>query len=111
MIYNPRAGKVIRSGGALIERAGRILTQQGHNLTVAPTTGPRMAGALAREHIAQGADLIVVAGGDGTINEVAEGMVGTDVPLAILPAGRPTCWPWKRSWAATWSAWRSAWEN
>ena len=46
-----------------------------------------MAGALAREHIAQGADLIVVAGGDGTINEAAEGMLGTGVPLAILPGG------------------------
>ena len=71
----------------MIERAGRILTQQGHHLTVAPTTGPRAAGAMAREHIAQGADLIAVAGGDGTINEAAEGMLGTDVPLAILPGG------------------------
>ena len=34
-----------------------------------------------------GSDLIVVAGGDGTINEVTQGMAGTDVPLAILPAG------------------------
>jgi diacylglycerol kinase (ATP) len=87
LIFNPRAGKVIRTGGALIERAGQILKEQGHHLTVAPTTGPRVAGALAREHIAQGADLIVVAGGDGTINEAAEGMIGTQVPLAILPAG------------------------
>lgn len=87
MIFNPRAGKVIRTGGALIERAGRILTQQGHNLTVAPTTGPLVAGTLARQHIEQGADLIVVAGGDGTINEAAEGMLGTKVPLAILPGG------------------------
>ena len=87
LIFNPRAGKVIRTGGALIERAGRILTKQGHNLTVAPTTGPRVAGEIAREHIRQGADLIVVAGGDGTVNEAAEGMLGTDVPLAILPAG------------------------
>ena len=42
---------------------------------------------MAREHIAGGADLIVVAGGDGTINETAEGMIGSEVPLAILPAG------------------------
>ena len=71
----------------MIERAGQILKEQGHNLTVAPTTGPRVAGAIAREHIEQGADLIVVAGGDGTINEAAEGMVGSRVPLAILPGG------------------------
>ena len=56
-------------------------------MTVAPTTGPHMAGAMARAHIGGGADLIVVAGGDGTINETAEGMIGTAVPLGILPAG------------------------
>jgi len=56
-------------------------------VTVAPTTGPATAGAIAGDAIARGADLIVAAGGDGTINEVLDGMVHTDVPLAILPAG------------------------
>jgi diacylglycerol kinase family enzyme len=87
VIYNPRAGKIVRSGGGLIERAVEILKQEGHSVTVAPTTGPHMAGAMARAHIAGGADLIVVAGGDGTINETAEGMIGTAVPLGILPTG------------------------
>jgi diacylglycerol kinase (ATP) len=87
VIYNPRAGKILRSSGALLERAVEILKQQGHNVTAAPTTGPNMAGAMARAHIAAGADLIVVAGGDGTINEAAEGMIGSEVPLGILPAG------------------------
>jgi diacylglycerol kinase family enzyme len=63
------------------------LRQAGHNVIVAPTTGPGTAGAIARGHIADGADLIVAAGGDGTVNEIAEGMVHSDVPLAILPAG------------------------
>jgi diacylglycerol kinase family enzyme len=65
----------------------KTLTHNGHQVTVAPTTGPLTAGGIAREHIARGAGLIVVAGGDGTINEAAEGMVHTAVPLAILPAG------------------------
>jgi diacylglycerol kinase (ATP) len=56
-------------------------------VTVVPTTGPKTAGAMAREHIERGADLIIAAGGDGTINEVAEGMVHSHVPLGILPAG------------------------
>jgi diacylglycerol kinase family enzyme len=56
-------------------------------VTVAPTTGPETAGAIAREHIDRGADLVIVAGGDGTINEAAEGMLHSDVPLAILPGG------------------------
>ena len=50
----------------------------------------RESGARA---IADGADLIVVAGGDGTISEAAEGVAGTDVPLAILPAGTANVWP------------------
>ena len=56
-------------------------------MTVAPTTGPGTAGEIVRRHIARGAGLIVAAGGDGTINEVVEGMVHSRVPLAILPAG------------------------
>jgi diacylglycerol kinase family enzyme len=64
-----------------------ILRSNGHNVTVVPTTGRGTAGAIAREHIGRGADLIVAAGGDGTINEAAEGMLHSDVPLAIVPGG------------------------
>ena len=64
-----------------------ILKSNGHHVTVAPTTGPGTAGAIAREHISRGADLVVVAGGDGTINETAEGMVFSQVSLGILPGG------------------------
>jgi diacylglycerol kinase family enzyme len=56
-------------------------------VTVVPTRGRGTAGTIAREHIGRGADLIVVAGGDGTINEAAEGMVHSGVPLAIIPGG------------------------
>ena len=54
---------------------------------MAPTTGPGTAGGITREHIAGGAELIVVAGGDGTVNEALEGVVYTDVPLAVIPGG------------------------
>jgi diacylglycerol kinase (ATP) len=46
-----------------------------------------MAEAMARESIAAGADLILAFGGDGTINEVAEGVIGSQIPLGILPGG------------------------
>jgi diacylglycerol kinase (ATP) len=54
---------------------------------VVPTTGPRAATALARDYAARGADLVIAAGGDGTINETAEGLLHTSVPMAILPGG------------------------
>jgi diacylglycerol kinase (ATP) len=52
-----------------------------------PTTGPATAGEIARRSIGEGASLVVAAGGDGTVNEVIEGMVYSDVALGILPAG------------------------
>ncbi|HEY1342513.1 MAG TPA: diacylglycerol kinase family protein [Bryobacteraceae bacterium] len=85
-MYNPRAGKFGRDPG-LVGRAADTLRNAGHTVTVAPTTGPRTAGTIARQHVERGADLIVAAGGDGTINETAEGMMHSPVPLAILPGG------------------------
>ena len=52
-----------------------------------PTTGPRTAGGIARARIAAGSDLILVAGGDGTVNETLEGMVHSHTPLGVIPAG------------------------
>jgi diacylglycerol kinase family enzyme len=87
LVYNPCAGKFGNNGSELIGRAVDILTRQGHNVTVAPTTGPGTAGSIAREAIGRGADLVLAAGGDGTVNEVVEGMVHSSVPLAVLPGG------------------------
>lgn len=51
------------------------------------TTGPHTAGKIAREEIEGGADLIIALGGDGTVNEIANGMIPSRVPLATLPGG------------------------
>jgi len=42
---------------------------------------------MAAAAVSEGADLVLVAGGDGTINEAANGMLHSNVPLGILPAG------------------------
>jgi YegS/Rv2252/BmrU family lipid kinase len=87
VIYNPQAGKLRSGGPDRLERARRILSEARHETILVPTCGPGAAVGLARGCVADGVDLIVAAGGDDTINEVAEGMVYSRVPLGILPAG------------------------
>src|ERR1022692_2210697 len=52
--------------------AAEILREAGHDTWLVPTQGPGTAGAIARRSIADGAELILAAGGDGTINETPE---------------------------------------
>lgn len=54
---------------------------------MAPTTGPGTAGDIACRAIREGSELILAAGGDGTLNEIIQGMAQSQVPLGILPAG------------------------
>ena len=86
LIYNPVAGKIFRQP-QLIQQAVAALTPALGPIQLRPTTGPETAGPIARSCIDSGATLILTAGGDGTVNEVVNGMAGSSVPLAILPAG------------------------
>src|SRR5579884_514479 len=86
LIYNPVARGLSRHPHSL-QRTIAVLARQGIQATTAPTTGPGSATTQARKQIEAGCDLIIVAGGDGTINEAANGMLNTGVPLAILPGG------------------------
>lgn len=87
LIYNPYAGGLRGRRASRLLDAEEGLRKYGAVVDAIPTNGPRNAGTLAARAIDNGADLIVVAGGDGTINEAAEGISGTEIPLGILPAG------------------------
>jgi diacylglycerol kinase family enzyme len=52
-----------------------------------PTTIAEPGGPQARRAIAEGVDIVLAAGGDGTVRAVAEAMTGTSTPMALLPAG------------------------
>ena len=90
IIINPVSG---RRGGGTSEGerratlARRALEKYRLDGTVTVTTGPRHARELTEGFVARGADRIVAWGGDGTINEVAGPLVGTDIALGIVPAG------------------------
>lgn len=85
LIFNPRAGKLLRNPG-LVERTIEAVRMHGP-VEVRPTTGPGTAGELARQEVARGAEWIVTLGGDGTVNEVANGMIGSHAVLVPLPGG------------------------
>ncbi len=87
LIYNPVAGKLRGSGLRIINRAVEELDRQGIKARVVPTHGPGTATQIAEQAVRDDVDLVLVAGGDGTINEVANGMMYSQVPLGILPAG------------------------
>lgn len=85
IILNPTAGR--RKRGLLDDVVGR-LRAAGADVTVELTQSAGHATELARAAARAGrADVIVAAGGDGTINEVARGLLGQGVPLGIVPLG------------------------
>jgi YegS/Rv2252/BmrU family lipid kinase len=68
-------------------RVARQLARAGWHLDIAVTTGPPDARAFARQGIEAGVDVIAVYGGDGTTMQAVASMVGTEVPLALIPGG------------------------
>jgi diacylglycerol kinase (ATP) len=71
----------------MVERVLRALHRDGDSKEAVPTSGPGTAAGIAAQAILRGSNLILVAGGDGTINETINGMAHSDVPLGILPGG------------------------
>lgn len=84
-IVNPASGftgfrkKVLKAVGHVAEL--------GCTVKLLETTGVGDATRLAQQAAAEGFDIAVAVGGDGTINEVVNGLVGTETALAVLPAG------------------------
>ncbi|MHB8652745.1 MAG: diacylglycerol/lipid kinase family protein [Terriglobia bacterium] len=87
IIYNPTAGWRPRKRERQVREAASSLETQGISVQIVPTTGPDTARGLARDAVARGEELIVVCGGDGTINEVINGIAPGKTTLGILPGG------------------------
>lgn len=85
MIVNPRSGT--RQRDMLPAMVEQMTEKQGLELQVLPTTGPEDAYKFARQAVEDKVEMVIVAGGDGTVNEVAAALSFTDIPLAIIPCG------------------------
>jgi YegS/Rv2252/BmrU family lipid kinase len=87
IIYNPISGRGRGGRRGRLEQARQILQDAGIEAELQPTGAPGRATELARQAVAEGRELVIVVGGDGTINEAVNGLAGSQVPLALLPAG------------------------
>lgn len=83
IIINPAAGQK----AAVLKELNRIFRPAGIRWTVEVTLEEGDAYQHAEKFVAQGAEIIAVYGGDGTISEVATAIAGTESALAILPGG------------------------
>ncbi|MBV9280150.1 MAG: diacylglycerol kinase family lipid kinase [Chloroflexi bacterium] len=90
LICNPTAGKF--DGNGSIDAGVRVLEQAGWALSLHYTGGPGDATEIARRAACDGLDAVVVAGGDGTLNEAIQGLAHSGTALGYLPYGTVNVW-------------------
>ena len=84
VVFNPIAG---RRRAPFLWRVLDTMLASGLRLELAETTSRGHAETLARSAALAGERLVVAAGGDGTIAEVANGLIGSDAKLGVIPLG------------------------
>lgn len=85
VVLNPVAGRT--SAENVRKALRRHLDRPGWRLEVYETTGQDQIDEVVRAALRRGVDWVIAAGGDGTVSAVVDGLVNSDVPLGILPAG------------------------
>lgn len=105
IIYNPAAGRF--SVKPFINSAVRELKSAGWQVEAVPTQSGAHTIELAKQAAAEKRDAVFAAGGDGTIGNVVNGLIGSQTALGILPAGTANVWSIELglspfSWARPW---------
>jgi diacylglycerol kinase family enzyme len=82
---------IVNSSASSVTARSRVVIQKAlsadHEVTLAETNRRGHATRLAQGAANTGVDIVVCLGGDGTLNEVANGLAGTDTAMAPLPGG------------------------
>jgi diacylglycerol kinase (ATP) len=91
LIHNPNAGNGGHGRRTMLDEARRIFAACGIQTDLAETTKAGDATEIAQRAHVEGRHLVIACGGDGTLNEVVNGLAGHQnghrVPLALLPGG------------------------
>lgn len=86
IIFNPKSGHAPRNA-KLRREATAFLEREQLQGDIVDTTHPHHATELAKNAIAEGCDVVVAMGGDGTLNEVARAVTNTSAILGLIPCG------------------------
>ena len=87
LIYNPASGQYSTRRAGVVSEVLDVLREAGVEAEALETYAPGSAEALARDAVKRGCDTILAAGGDGTVHEILQCLVGTAVALGVLPLG------------------------
>jgi diacylglycerol kinase (ATP) len=105
LIYNPAAGRY--SVKRFLKPAMREMESAGWTVDAAETQSGAHTIELAKQAAAENKDAVFAVGGDGTIGNVVNGLVGSNTALGVLPAGTANVWSielglqpfaWTRPW-------------
>jgi diacylglycerol kinase (ATP) len=91
IVYNPAAGQSPDLKN-ILDRVANLWRDRGWQVQIAATTAPGDATSKAQIAARSGYNAVVAAGGDGTVNEVMNGLVGTETALGVLPLGTVNIW-------------------
>lgn len=87
LIFNPSSGRNDADNAARLAQIVNSLRAHGIEPRIGLKTSGKAAVTLAHDAVEAGAPLLIVAGGDGTIEDVAAQLVGSQTPLGIIPIG------------------------
>ena len=85
IIINPNSGTDSKKN--IDKLIFQYLDQSTFDFEIIYTKGPRHATELSKEAAKLGYDLVVAVGGDGTVNEVGKGLIGSNTAMGIIPSG------------------------
>jgi len=87
LIYNPASGQYSARRKAAVEQALAVFREAGVEAEALETREAGEATLHARHAMSAGCDAVLACGGDGTVHEIVQSLVGTDVALGVIPLG------------------------